>query len=121
MRILPADNVELGTACGKLHRVSVLAITDPGEPLDAPTSTSLMLLWISMLPAGYAGRQERLLRALWLTRSLTAVLQVILISSRRPLPSESTVGDSQGTVPVPLPASVHWGGARGRMLCGAAD
>ena len=25
-----ADNVELGTACGKLHRVSVLAITDPG-------------------------------------------------------------------------------------------
>lgn len=27
----PADNVELGTACGKLHRVSVLAITDAGE------------------------------------------------------------------------------------------
>ena len=26
-----ADNVDLGTACGKLHRVSVLAITDPGE------------------------------------------------------------------------------------------
>ena len=26
-----ADNVELGTACGKLHRVSVLAITDAGE------------------------------------------------------------------------------------------
>ncbi len=26
----PADNVELGTACGKLHRVSVLAITDAG-------------------------------------------------------------------------------------------
>lgn len=25
-----ADNVELGTACGKLHRVSVLAITDAG-------------------------------------------------------------------------------------------
>ena len=25
-----ADNVDLGTACGKLHRVSVLAITDPG-------------------------------------------------------------------------------------------
>ena len=28
---LPADNVELGTACGKLHRVSVLAITDAGQ------------------------------------------------------------------------------------------
>ena len=28
--VFPADNVELGTACGKLHRVSVLAITDPG-------------------------------------------------------------------------------------------
>ena len=26
-----ADNVELGTACGKLHRVSVLAITDAGK------------------------------------------------------------------------------------------
>ena len=26
-----ADNVDLGTACGKLHRVCVLAITDPGE------------------------------------------------------------------------------------------
>ena len=25
------DNVELGTACGKLHRVCVLAITDPGD------------------------------------------------------------------------------------------
>lgn len=25
------NNVELGTACGKLHRVSVLAITDPGD------------------------------------------------------------------------------------------
>ena len=30
-----ADNVELGTACGKLHRVSVLAITDPGVHLAA--------------------------------------------------------------------------------------
>ena len=28
-----ADNVELGTACGKLHRVSVLAITDAGALL----------------------------------------------------------------------------------------
>lgn len=28
--LLAADNVELGTACGKLHRVSVLAITDAG-------------------------------------------------------------------------------------------
>lgn len=28
-----ADNVELGTACGKLHRVSVLAITDAGADL----------------------------------------------------------------------------------------
>ena len=27
-----ADNVDLGTACGKLHRVSVLVITDPGAP-----------------------------------------------------------------------------------------
>ena len=26
-----ADNVDLGTACGKLHRVSVLVITDPGK------------------------------------------------------------------------------------------
>ncbi len=26
----PADNVDLGTACGKYYRVSVLAITDPG-------------------------------------------------------------------------------------------
>ncbi|KAK9808233.1 hypothetical protein WJX73_001765 [Symbiochloris irregularis] len=25
------NNVDLGTACGKLHRVSVLAITDPGD------------------------------------------------------------------------------------------
>jgi large subunit ribosomal protein L30e len=25
------SNVELGTACGKLHRVAVLAITDPGD------------------------------------------------------------------------------------------
>jgi large subunit ribosomal protein L30e len=24
------NNVDLGTACGKLHRVSVLTITDPG-------------------------------------------------------------------------------------------
>ena len=30
-RACDADNVELGTACGKLHRVSVLAITDAGE------------------------------------------------------------------------------------------
>ena len=30
-----ADNVELGTACGKLHRVSVLAITDPGASTAA--------------------------------------------------------------------------------------
>ena len=29
--LLCADNVELGTACGKLHRVSTLAITDAGE------------------------------------------------------------------------------------------
>ena len=29
--VLLADNVELGTACGKLHRVSVLAITDAGR------------------------------------------------------------------------------------------
>lgn len=28
---LPPDNVDLGTACGKLHRVSVLAITDAGD------------------------------------------------------------------------------------------
>ena len=28
--LLCTDNVELGTACGKLHRVSVLVITDPG-------------------------------------------------------------------------------------------
>lgn len=27
----PADNVDLGTACGKYFRVSVLAITDPGD------------------------------------------------------------------------------------------
>lgn len=27
----PTDNVDLGTACGKLFRVSVLAITDPGD------------------------------------------------------------------------------------------
>lgn len=26
-----ADNVDLGTACGKYFRVSVMAITDPGE------------------------------------------------------------------------------------------
>jgi large subunit ribosomal protein L30e len=26
-----ADNVDLGTACGKLYRVGVLAITDPGD------------------------------------------------------------------------------------------
>ncbi len=26
-----ADNVDLGTACGKLHRVCTLAITDPGK------------------------------------------------------------------------------------------
>ena len=26
-----ADNVELGTACGKYYRVGVLAITDPGD------------------------------------------------------------------------------------------
>lgn len=38
--MLCADNVELGTACGKLHRVSVLAITDPGERLT-------ILLWVS--------------------------------------------------------------------------
>ncbi|KAK9812722.1 hypothetical protein WJX72_002629 [[Myrmecia] bisecta] len=25
------NNVDLGTACGKLHRVCVLAITDPGD------------------------------------------------------------------------------------------
>ena len=31
MLFAPADNVELGTACGKLHRVSVLAITDAGQ------------------------------------------------------------------------------------------
>lgn len=29
--VCPADNVDLGTACGKLFRVSVLAITDPGD------------------------------------------------------------------------------------------
>jgi len=31
--LLCADNVELGTACGKLHRVSTLAITDAGKLL----------------------------------------------------------------------------------------
>jgi len=25
------DNVDLGTACGKLYRVSMLSITDPGD------------------------------------------------------------------------------------------
>ncbi len=25
------DNIDLGTACGKLYRVSVLSITDPGD------------------------------------------------------------------------------------------
>jgi len=25
------NNVELGTACGKLHRVGVLTVTDPGD------------------------------------------------------------------------------------------
>jgi len=25
------NNVDLGTACGKLHRVSVLTVTDPGD------------------------------------------------------------------------------------------
>jgi hypothetical protein len=29
--IVGADNVDLGTACGKLYRVGVLAITDPGD------------------------------------------------------------------------------------------
>ena len=37
----PADNVELGTACGKLHRVSVLAITDPGALVVASAATSV--------------------------------------------------------------------------------
>jgi subtilisin family serine protease len=27
----PADNVDLGTACGKFYRVSSLSITDPGD------------------------------------------------------------------------------------------
>jgi len=31
MRVCFSDNVDLGTACGKLFRVSVLAITDPGD------------------------------------------------------------------------------------------
>jgi hypothetical protein len=39
-----ADNVELGTACGKLHRVSVLAITDAGE---CCTSDGVMLVAFS--------------------------------------------------------------------------
>ena len=26
-----ADNVDLGTACGKFYRVSSLSITDPGD------------------------------------------------------------------------------------------
>ena len=26
-----ADNVELGTACGRYYRVSCLSITDPGD------------------------------------------------------------------------------------------
>lgn len=30
-----ADNVDLGTACGKLHRVCMLAITDPGESVSS--------------------------------------------------------------------------------------
>ena len=30
MNCMFADNVDLGTACGKLHRVCTLAITDPG-------------------------------------------------------------------------------------------
>ena len=30
-----ADNVELGTACGKLHRVSALTITDAGMWLES--------------------------------------------------------------------------------------
>lgn len=33
------NNVDLGTACGKLHRVSVLTITDPGDS-DIIKSTS---------------------------------------------------------------------------------
>lgn len=31
MDALLADNVDLGTACGRLYRVGVLAITDPGD------------------------------------------------------------------------------------------
>lgn len=34
LRAFPPDNVDLGTACGKYYRVSVLAITDPGAWRD---------------------------------------------------------------------------------------
>lgn len=27
----PADNVDLGTACGRYYRVSCMSITDPGD------------------------------------------------------------------------------------------
>ena len=30
-QVLHADNVDLGTACGRLYRVGVLAITDAGD------------------------------------------------------------------------------------------
>ena len=33
------NNVDLGTACGKLHRVSVLTITDPGDSDIVKTTT----------------------------------------------------------------------------------
>ena len=38
-----ADNVDLGTACGKLHRVSVLVITDPGAPLGLARKVGMLL------------------------------------------------------------------------------
>ena len=36
-----ADNVDLGTACGRFYRVGCLSITDPGAPHPICTCTCL--------------------------------------------------------------------------------
>ena len=72
----PADNVELGTACGKLHRVSVLAITDAGEKLQHSLFCAFSVwLWSDWNEVCGIERPSFLSEAVWHKLSCLYVVQ----------------------------------------------
>eukprot|EP01016_Furgasonia_blochmanni_P028531 TRINITY_DN29_c0_g1_i12.p3 TRINITY_DN29_c0_g1~~TRINITY_DN29_c0_g1_i12.p3 ORF type:complete len:139 (+),score=15.36 TRINITY_DN29_c0_g1_i12:143-559(+) len=66
VRVYPftGNNVDLGTACGKYHRVSTLAITDPG---DSDILTAEQIFWGSFTLSCMCFCSSHILHASWST------------------------------------------------------